>query len=40
MTYVHFMNAQEMQNCPEKHPASRASNGNTEKFVIARWSTN
>ena len=38
MTYGHFMNAQEMQKCSEKHPVSRANNGNTKKVVIARWS--
>ena len=40
MTYGHFMNAQEMWKCSEKHPVSRANNSNTKKVVIARWSTN
>ena len=39
MTYGHFMNAQEMWKCFEKHFVSRANNGNTKKVVIARWST-
>ena len=39
MTYGHFMNAQEMKKCSEKHPVSRANNGNTKKVVKARWST-
>ena len=39
MTYRHFMNAQEMLKCSEKHPVSIAKNGNTKKVVIARWST-
>ena len=38
-TYGHFMNAQEMEKCSEKHLVSRANNGNTKKVVIARWST-
>ena len=25
--------------CSEKHPVSRANNGNTKKVVIDRWST-
>ena len=39
MTYEHFMNAQEMETYSEKHPVSRANNGNTKKVVITRWST-
>ena len=39
MTYGHFMNTQEMKKCSEKHPVSRANNGNTKKMVIARWLT-
>ena len=39
MTYGHFMNAPEMYKCSEKHPVSRANNGNTKNMVIARWST-
>ena len=39
MTYGHFINAQELQKCSEKHPVSRANNGNAKKVVIARWST-
>ena len=39
MTYGHFMNTQEMWKCFEKHPVSRANNGNTKKVVIARWLT-
>ena len=39
MTYGHLMNAQEMWKCSEKHPVSRANNGNTKKVVTARWST-
>ena len=39
MTYGHFMNAQEMLKYSEKHPVSRANNGNTKKVVIARWLT-
>ena len=35
MTYGHFMNAQEMLKCSEKHPVSRANNGNTKKVVVA-----
>ena len=31
MTYEHFMNAQEMLKCSEKHPVSRANNGNTKQ---------
>ena len=37
MTYGYFMNVQEMEKCSEKHPVSRANNGNTKKVVIARW---
>ena len=39
MTYGHFMNAQELKICSEKHPVSKANNGTTKKVVIARWST-
>ena len=39
MTYGHFMNTQEMYKCSEKHPVSRANNGNTKKVVKARWLT-
>ena len=39
MTCGHFMNAQELQKCSEKHPVSRANNSNTKKVVIVRWST-
>ena len=39
MTYGHFMNAQEMWKCFEKHPVSRANNGNTKNVVIASWLT-
>ena len=39
MTYENFINALETKKCSEKHPVSRAKNGNTKKMVIARWST-
>ena len=35
MTYINFMNALEMEKYSEKHPVSRANNGNTKKVVIA-----
>ena len=44
MTYGHFMNAQEMWKCSEKHPVSRANNGNTKKLSetlsVKQFSTN
>ena len=39
VTYGHFMNAQQMWKCSEKHTVFRANNGNPKKVVIARWST-
>ena len=35
MMYGNFMNALEKLKC-EKHPVSRANNGNTKKVIIAR----
>ena len=32
MTHGHFMNAQELYKCSEKHPVSRANNGNHKKY--------
>ena len=39
MTYGNFVNVLDKQKCSEKHPVSRANDGNTKKVVIARWST-
>ena len=36
MTYGNFINPLEMQKYSEKHPVSRANNGNTKKVVIAK----
>ena len=36
MTYGNFMNALEKEKCSEKHPVSRANNGNTKKVIITR----
>ena len=36
MTYGTFMNALEQEKCSEKHPVSRANNGNTKKVIITR----
>ena len=36
MTYIDFNNSPVKQKCSEKHPVSRANNGDTDKEVISR----
>ena len=39
MTYIDFIKFLVMQKCSEKHPVSRANNGDIHKEVIGRCFT-